>query len=401
MNSQNRQRLTVCWLVVTGLSLAACGDGDEAARDGKAKPGEASIVNTVVQDSCKGKKNGTSCGEGLHCVADRCQNNTCGDGIVGGDEVCDDGNESADDGCTPSCRIPPGQCGDGVLDPKEECDDGNREDDDFCTNKCLRQLCRNGIVDASEECDDGNSNPEDKCNNQCLKVVCGDQRVMPPEECDDGNAVDDGDDCSNACTKNVCGNNRIDPGEVCDGRITRTDDPKKPGKVPEGFSCSKCTQIAGEDACSIQQKSVCKDFMQRVWGTDVDPVAGCYSAGYKSEANETTADDVAKCTAVSECARQYRCDLLVERVSGTGGGVLGCACGEDGPGSGKFDQARCALAPTGPCVKQLSEATQCPVSQPSLNCIEARLSDPGFLGAYFAVFVTECQRVDLASVCRQ
>lgn len=49
---------------------------------------------------------------------------TCGDGIVEGDEACDDGNTLPGDYCGPDCRAVTGRCGDGVLQNIEFCDDG-------------------------------------------------------------------------------------------------------------------------------------------------------------------------------------------------------------------------------------------------------------------------------------
>ena len=62
----------------------------------------------------------------------------CGNGHLDGDEECDDGNEVAEDGCLPTCRL--ATCGDGVKRAfAEECDDGNRAEGDGCSSGCL--LC--------------------------------------------------------------------------------------------------------------------------------------------------------------------------------------------------------------------------------------------------------------------
>ena len=65
----------------------------------------------------------------------------CGNGVVDPGEICDDGNQYSDDGCSATCSIdnyPPvgPACGDGTLDKDEECDDGNLEDGDGCTMTC-------------------------------------------------------------------------------------------------------------------------------------------------------------------------------------------------------------------------------------------------------------------------
>jgi len=84
-----------------------------------------------------------------------CVETTCGNGVVepNSTEQCDDGNNVAFDGCSPSCELEPAcpdgkcvaRCGDGLLfdfdadgdgEPDEECDDGNLEDGDGCSSSC-------------------------------------------------------------------------------------------------------------------------------------------------------------------------------------------------------------------------------------------------------------------------
>ncbi len=72
----------------------------------------------------------------------------CGDGIINGDEECDDGDTEPGDGCSPECTIEPGWdcegepsvctpiCGDGILAGDLECDDGNTDSGDGCSEEC-------------------------------------------------------------------------------------------------------------------------------------------------------------------------------------------------------------------------------------------------------------------------
>src|SRR5262245_30920616 len=46
-------------------------------------------------------------------------------------------------------------CGDGVVNGPELCDDGNTNNFDACRNDCTLPFCGDGIVDAGESCDDG------------------------------------------------------------------------------------------------------------------------------------------------------------------------------------------------------------------------------------------------------
>jgi len=62
----------------------------------------------------------------------------CGDGVVEGDEECDDGNLADDDACLSNCDL--ASCGDGVVrSGVEECDgsDAPCATDDVCAADCL------------------------------------------------------------------------------------------------------------------------------------------------------------------------------------------------------------------------------------------------------------------------
>jgi cysteine-rich repeat protein len=61
---------------------------------------------------------------------------TCGDGIVGLGEECDDGvNDGGYGECYEGCVL--GEyCGDGIVQENEDCDDGNTLDGDGCGSSC-------------------------------------------------------------------------------------------------------------------------------------------------------------------------------------------------------------------------------------------------------------------------
>ncbi|HEY0705177.1 MAG TPA: DUF4215 domain-containing protein, partial [Polyangia bacterium] len=61
----------------------------------------------------------------------------CGNGQAEVGEECDDGNQNAEDGCLPGCRL--ATCGDGVKRAfVEDCDDGNHIDGDGCSSACVQ-----------------------------------------------------------------------------------------------------------------------------------------------------------------------------------------------------------------------------------------------------------------------
>lgn len=108
--------------------------------------------NVLNNDGCSSsctKETGWTCTRASASTADVCVPN-CGDGLIRGNEVCDDGNTSATvDGCSTNCKsidfgyicptpaypcIP--TCGDGIKAFGEECDDGNLLNRDGCSFAC-------------------------------------------------------------------------------------------------------------------------------------------------------------------------------------------------------------------------------------------------------------------------
>lgn len=90
----------------------------------------------------------------------------CGDGVVSGAEVCDDGNTDNTDSCTNSCAV--ARCGDGIVAQTEACDDGNTDNTDDCSNSCLVAACGDGILQAREQCDNSATDkPDPFCDETC------------------------------------------------------------------------------------------------------------------------------------------------------------------------------------------------------------------------------------------
>jgi len=176
----------------------------------------------------------------------------CGDGVVEGDEQCDDGNEVDDDSCSGACRLP--ACGDGILQlgAGEECDDGNLASDDACTRECRPARCGDGIVQPGngEACDDGDLDDANGCTRDCQVARCGDgRRWLGHEACDDGNEVDD-DACSNACRPASCGDGLLQAatGEECDD-----------GNASDHDGCSTFCLAARCGDAILQQGEECDD----------------------------------------------------------------------------------------------------------------------------------------------
>lgn len=179
------------------------------------------------------------------CI-DEMPENECGNGILDGNEECDDGNNRVEnvtpytregDGCSPDCKVEIGwrcynnpyntrtlceanECGDSFInkeDPEnEECDDGNLYDGDGCTSTCKKmkgyfcplpgflciKVCNNSKLDYypgpphnleeyQEECDDGNTDDNDGkfiikllgCSSDCLTIEYGYECIVPGQLC--------------------------------------------------------------------------------------------------------------------------------------------------------------------------------------------------------------------------
>jgi len=85
-----------------------------------------------------------------------------------------------------------GYCGDGIVGSDEACDDGEANSDlAFCTELCTFNICGDGfLLEGVELCDHGSANSDlygNTCNKQCNPGKwCGDNSVQPEEQCDQG-----------------------------------------------------------------------------------------------------------------------------------------------------------------------------------------------------------------------
>lgn len=190
----------------------------------------SAVLAVVLAGSCFYDTKTTLCGtSGLRCPPgwvcsleqDACiESGTCGDGIVTGDEACDDGNRIDGDRCSADCSSDE-SCGNGVLDiiAGETCDDGNVLSGDNCSPDCQLEACSNRVVDVNEECDSGGVDTKG-CNFNCTFVRCGDKYVNSAagEKCDDGLGPSATCNSPLICTESKCGDGiyNIMAGEECD-----------------------------------------------------------------------------------------------------------------------------------------------------------------------------------------
>jgi cysteine-rich repeat protein len=192
--------MVVCGNGVLVVGREVCDDGNTLAGDGCSR-------------DCQTVEPGYRCTmPGRACVA------ICGDRAIKGAETCDDGNREDGDGCSRFCVTEPGwDCTSGTCVRSERSDGG-------VDAEGVRLYCGDGILAGDEECDDGplNSDEHYGCSKDCVYLYCGDGIVTPGEVCDLGarnGTIDGRDGCTFGCTKpHYCGDGMvdIDRGEECD-----------------------------------------------------------------------------------------------------------------------------------------------------------------------------------------
>lgn len=368
------------------VSSGGCGDGvvsgDEACDDGNTESGDG------CASDCLSIEDGYTClPQGGECTAiDEPQPSggtvRCGDGLVSGDEACDDGNTSSGDGCTSDCKTveegytcPPRggvcsktlpkevRCGDGVIGGDEVCDDGNTESGDGCASDCLSieegyvcsrpgyactpPQCGDGSVQAElgETCDEGLFNywyGKGICGVDCKPAhYCGDGLLDQidrdnGEVCDLGerNGTDEYGGCSSDCQFLAhCGDGIFDAAhEACDD-----------GNTVNGDGCSSECKIESGYACVVQSSvSVCTEIP-------------CGNGSVEADKNETcddgnkNADD--GCSPICQIEKGWKCEItaagLSECIQTCGNGILdeGEACDDGNVISGDGCSSQCVIEP--------------------------------------------------------
>ena len=219
--------------VAIALLLSACGadDAPSSPPPDAGSPDTQSAADTIAADVVEETDASADVEADAEAdVVDTAEVIVCGDGVVSGDEVCDDGNTKNGDYCSADCRLVTGKCGDGTRQESEACDDGNTTSGDYCSADCtaITGKCGDSIVQTNETCDDGNTAPFDHCSPDCATVTgrCGDSIVQSNEGCDFGKAEDDGKGCSATCKRvGTCGDGILQSDfEECDDGNTNEAD---------------------------------------------------------------------------------------------------------------------------------------------------------------------------------
>ncbi|HWP07269.1 MAG TPA: fibro-slime domain-containing protein, partial [Polyangiaceae bacterium] len=207
--NQSNFRLTLSgFLAPRSDCVADCGD---------------SIV--VGSEMCDEGRSMPASGYGV-CL-NNCTLQFCGDKTPQGPEQCDSGANSTlygTSGCAPGCKTP-AKCGDGIVQasfgsPPEQCDKGNANANGVyngCTTTCqLGPYCGDGVKNGSEGCDPADhvfaTYGQGKCNYNCQPApYCGDGIRNGGEICD-GTA-----NCNANCEYDpFCGDGVKTMDEACD-----------------------------------------------------------------------------------------------------------------------------------------------------------------------------------------
>lgn len=125
------------------------GNGSVRTIGTNAQPVEAcDDGNTATGDGC----NVCVCEPGWDCSGGQ-PVPVCGDGIVVGNQQCDDSvNDGGYNECYPGCVLGE-RCGDGIIQSTagETCDDNNDDNGDGCSATCrIEQLANNGVCESGE-----------------------------------------------------------------------------------------------------------------------------------------------------------------------------------------------------------------------------------------------------------
>ncbi|WP_255215816.1 fibrinogen-like YCDxxxxGGGW domain-containing protein [Pseudenhygromyxa sp. WMMC2535] len=118
------------------------GDTDDTSADADSSSGESDSSDTDDATS-EGTSADTS-------EADTSEGDApvCGDGVLNGDEACDDGvNDGSYGGCAEDCMSLGPHCGDAEVNGPETCDDANEDSADGCLSTCLVPASCQEILD--------------------------------------------------------------------------------------------------------------------------------------------------------------------------------------------------------------------------------------------------------------
>lgn len=265
-SSEQSEPSSVSSTSVSSSTGYRCGDGELQG------PGADGVEGNADDEECEPAGTST-CTQNCKIIVSLTH---CGDKIVSGGEVCDDGNEIDDDACDNDCNVTgiTNSCGNSVKEEGEECDDGDQNNTNACSNLCQVvdvPLCGNKNMDAGEQCDDGNLLNNDGCNDACVVEVGG---QCDPNACANGGwPICQGAEVCQTINQLPCIQCVAGVGAQCTGQECRNGGDQAAAAL--GMECATvpnlpCVQFIPRNACGNGR-------IDRRASTVVDP--GCAVAG--------------------------------------------------------------------------------------------------------------------------
>jgi cysteine-rich repeat protein len=232
------KRTMMPWLALVVSLAGACGGETSPPVDGSMDAAADGGTTATCDPACPA---GQVCDDGV------CAESRCGDSVIDTDtgEECDDGNDTAFDGCDPGCVF--------SCRNTEQCDDLNPcNGTEICNDS---HVCEAGEPLAQGAACQTEAQPDGVCGTTaCIARGCGNGVVDTTDECDDGSNgdEDDGcrDDCTFSCHENVdCDDEDVCTGtEVCLDHVCTTIAPP-PCEPPDACHTATCDAVTG---CAIE-----------------------------------------------------------------------------------------------------------------------------------------------------
>uniref|UniRef100_A0A0G4HN54 EGF-like domain-containing protein n=1 Tax=Chromera velia CCMP2878 TaxID=1169474 RepID=A0A0G4HN54_9ALVE len=227
-----------------------CDDVNECSSGSHNCDPHAVCTNLMGSFSCACRHGWSDAASGGAQSGTHCQT-VVGDGVVAGDEKCDDGNAQSGDGCDSN-----GQVEDGYSCPSEEEECTDIDECSTNAHSChAAAACTNSKGSFSCGCNQGWEGTGVACN-----AICGDTECIGSEECDDGNTQND-DGCSSSCQKEtgwICPDEggkchpdltdcRLVGEEECSDRNSDNDDGcSSTNQIEAGWECPTICEIHGD-----------------------------------------------------------------------------------------------------------------------------------------------------------
>lgn len=216
--------------------LFTCLSADPARNCTNLDPCVATSCDDATHTCGSPLPDGTTCAAGRICKNGACAPTICGDKVIEGTEVCDDGNLVDGDGCDADCTL-------SCVNPATDCPAAP-----VCqTNACnAASICVTNNVNIDPGCIAPNSCQNGAC--QAPNAVCGNGTLEMGEECDFGasNGPNAGceSNCKFSCNANAdCGDmNTCNGSESC-GNVTVGGQLGK--KCSAGMNAADCSACAG------------------------------------------------------------------------------------------------------------------------------------------------------------